>query len=942
MNKFRQDRKLVNTNLRNIVAKLHLWLGLTAGAIIFVVCLTGGLYTFRAQIENALNYKNIFVEVENGALSLDSIRAEFRKKQLTINQFIIPGKPNRSLEVYYTSDDGENSGMYYLNPYSGKIIGDRNTALSPFFEVVLSLHKNLLMSETGKQIVGASVIVFVFMLLSGFVLWMPQKLKNLGRKLRLKRSEGKLRFLLDLHQVSGFYSLLLLLMIAVMGLYIAYPWVKSSLIVAFGGNPVLSEASEKQSEKIKHELAASFAESLAKIMEQKNEAPAAGEYSVDAIFVKSNEILPYKSITTIQLPSGENSWISVKKINRENLLRAILTDELEFNRNGEIKNMKLFKDKSTDQKFVALSLPLHTGEILGWPSLILYFFVTLIGASLPLSGTLLWWKRMQGKKAFASRNDLKANFYPKFANRFKSKSSGKNELLILYGSKSGNSKLVARQAQHYLNKNGVNALCKNMSAYRAENLANVKNLLVVVSTHGEGDPPPSARRFFKTVLAEKMPGLAHLNYSVCALGDSSYSEFCLAGKTIDRRFTQLGATSFYPRKDCDLEFAEDAIDWIKQTTQKLHPAKNANQPEISIPNLSEVKIYQGKISSREVLTGSPEVAPVYHLILDIDSSDFNYKIGDSVEFYPQNPGWLVDEIASRIEAAGAKKQQLPALKNQLLRDFEITSLSQKTLEAYAKLAFNDDLQNLLQSEKELRNYLAKANILDLISDYPSPEAVLILPSILPNIKRRAYSIASSQKAFPNQLHLTIKTIRFSFNATKHEGAASVFANEFLEINSTIEFRLIPNETFCLPRDKNVPVIMIGVSTGIAPFRAILQEREVLNAKGKTWLMWGNKYRDKDFLYAEDLKNFKANGTLEKLDTAFSCEGETKCYVHDLIVENSAEFISWVETGAHIYVCGSLKMAASVKQSIEILLVGNTTGQTFDLLLEQQRYHEDAY
>lgn len=529
-----------------------------------------------------------------------------------------------------------------------------------------------------------------------------------------------------------------------------------------------------------------------------------------------------------------------------------------------------------------------------------------------------------------------------FFNFLKAKSN--SELLILYGTKSGNAKLIAEQAQKYFDKNGIKSVCKNMAGFDPVKLNETQKLLVVVSTHGEGEPPPAAGRFFKVCLSDEMTKLPQLNYSICALGDSSYEEFCRAGKELDRRFAELGAKAFHPRKDCDLEFSEDAVQWIRHSAAALTSNSEKSVPNNNYkPEFGTEKTYTSKITERILLTKSAEVAAVYHLALDIENTGIQYKIGDSVEIIPENPGWLVDSVIRELVKNETGKPDTANLKNQLIYEYELTSLSKKTVQDYANLTKQRALNDLLQTPEELKMYLENANILDLLRDYPAKTDIAGFLNILPKIKGRKYSVASSQKSFQNELHLTIKTIRYNYLGNLHEGSASVYANEFLPINGEVQFKLSPNVSFQLPKSTETPIIMIGVSTGIAPFRAILQEREELQLTGKTWLIWGNKYRDKDFLYRDEIVQFKTNGTLEKLDTAFSCDnGECK-YVHDILFAKGEYLTDWLIKGAHIYVCGSLKMAHNVKKTLaKICNEKQDNLLSFDEICKQQRYHEDAY
>lgn len=511
----------------------------------------------------------------------------------------------------------------------------------------------------------------------------------------------------------------------------------------------------------------------------------------------------------------------------------------------------------------------------------------------------------------------------------KSKKASQNDLLILYGTKSGNAKLIAQQAENYYNKNGLNTFCKNVSKVLPEQLKNYNKLLLIVSTHGEGEPPPSAKKFYKLCQADTMINLNHLSYSICALGDSSYKEFCWAGKVLDHRFAELGAKSFYKRTDCDENFSDDAVQWIKGCAKELleNNKSTENNNEVLFHDKAT---YQAYIIGRKLLNSEQCDSPTYHLTLDIKESGLTYNIGDSIEVFPKNPNSLMLTLSKKLKLNSVKK----------LEDKEITRVSLKTLKKYNKAIESEKQNKLLKSKEDLEKYLAKANLLDVISDYSSKLDGKAVLKLLPPIKGRKYSIASSQKLRVDTLDLTIKTIRYQYNKSKHEGAASIYTNETLNLNSTLNFRLHKNHEFSLPSSTDAPILMIGVSTGIAPFRAILQEREALNIKGKTWLIWGNKYAEKDFLYKNELLIFKENKILEKLDTVFSCDGNEKLYVHNVLEAQSEQFKSWINNGAHIYICGSLKMGKSVSNTIESFL--KDTKFSIEQLISASRWHEDIY
>ena len=922
--------------LRNIIRLGHLCLGLASGIIIFIVCLTGSIYTFRSQIENAVNYKKVYVENQQSPfISLDSVVSELEDKGLVVSQIIHYGKANRSIEILYSSNDGKASGTYFINPYSGEILGDRNTFLSPFFELILSLHKSLLMSNLGKQLVGAAILIFVLMLFSGIVLWIPEKLKNLLRSLRISRSKGKSAKLIDLHKVPGIYSLNLLLLIAIMGLYISYPWVKSTIIVSFGGNPVLSKANDEQKEKIKDDLAGSFAESLQKIIaNNKSTSDSQTSISIENIITSTDNILPYQGIVTITLPSQENSWIKIKKVNRENSLRALLPDELQFNKSGKLSQKILFADKSPDQKLVAISLPLHTGEILGWPSLILYFIVSLFGASLPVTGTLMWYRRK--KAQFAFRKGTKRT-KPNISINSKISTT---DWLIGYATKSGNSKLVALKLQEQLTKIGIDVRCLNASQIQLDQLTRTKYLFIVISTDGDGVPPPSAKKLYKQLKGDTNKTLDKLNYSICALGDTAYEAYCQAGKDLESLLKQNGAKELTKRTDCDADFARPSSQWITNTITVVLEHNGVDisaDPEIETPHIEEKGHDEIRVSEVLKISNGESKKPCYHIVLQSKKELNSIKPGDSIEIYPKNPEWLVAEVC-QLNNFKAKETIY-----QLTNEYEITSVTKTTMERYQSFAKNEKIEELLLRKKELKKYIAKANFSDLLIDFPTSLNDENLKDILPKKKGRLYSVASSTALNPKEIHLTVKAIRYNFKSRLHEGAGSVELTSNLKTNDKIKFKHYPNLEFRLPESSNKPIILIGVGTGIAPFRAFLQDNSANKNCRDIWLIWGDKKREGDFLYKEELIGFESSGVLQKMDLTFSRDSTPKVYVQNLIEQNETDFLKWINNDAHVYVCGSLCMAEDVKSVVkQILNKGNDSNNVFDDFIENQRYHEDAY
>jgi sulfite reductase (NADPH) flavoprotein alpha-component len=502
--------------------------------------------------------------------------------------------------------------------------------------------------------------------------------------------------------------------------------------------------------------------------------------------------------------------------------------------------------------------------------------------------------------------------------KWKKKKNSDDELLILYGTRSGNSRLVAKQAEQFYRKNGVKATCANMSKYNPEQLQEVKRLLAVVSTHGEGEPPDQAQKFFLKIMGNEIGNLSQLKYSVCALGDSAYEQYCKAGKDLEERLNQLGAKTILPRKDCDVEFSEDASKWIKEsfkvlTSKNGHPTNATETLEFN----NEIKNrprFSAKITGKKKLTADSAQSPVYHISLKVESEGFSYEAGDSIEIFPRNPEWLAGKILEQVQINSIESNSGPELElmNFLLEKAEITRLNAGTVKRCQELANHEQLEKLINDKPAFTEYLGQANLLDLLLDFPCSLTAGQLMTIPTKLTPRVYSIASGPRLNPGTIDLTVKTIRYQFKNFPHEGSGSVFINEDLQSGSTLEFSLEENPEFRLPENTQIPVVMIGVGTGIAPFRAFLQERSALAAKNGTWLIWGAKKQASDSLYKEELEAFKNDQTLERLDTAFSKDDNPRKYVQDILNENKTELVNWLEREAHIYVCGSIAMGRELK------------------------------
>ncbi|WP_347218582.1 PepSY-associated TM helix domain-containing protein [Chryseobacterium sp.] len=390
---YRKRRKNESV-IKYIMWIIHLWLGLLSCVIVFIVCLSGCLYAFKNQIIDFTNRDKVYISANSGKVkNPDLIQAELLKQNKELTSLLIPDDKGRSYVVGYRENQLDKSTYY--NQYTGKILGQPEVGSSRFFEVVLDIHRNLMMGNAGRQILGAGVLMFCVLLISGLILWLPKKLKFLKQGLTVMFRAKFQRVNYDLHNTLGFYTFLILFFIAVTGLYITYPWVKNGLIVSLGGSSIDNISKDTDSG---DDAFGGLLEDMLQKQDEKKNLKDSESASIDKILQLADQHLPYTAVTSIELPNKDNPRYVVIKTNTQNLLGMMLPDEITFDKTGNFKTKELFSDKPLNKQFTSLAKPLHTGEIMGLPSIILYFIVSFIGCSLPVTGFLIWWHRFRKMK----------------------------------------------------------------------------------------------------------------------------------------------------------------------------------------------------------------------------------------------------------------------------------------------------------------------------------------------------------------------------------------------------------------------------------------------------------------------------------------------------------------------------------------------------------------
>jgi sulfite reductase (NADPH) flavoprotein alpha-component len=540
------------------------------------------------------------------------------------------------------------------------------------------------------------------------------------------------------------------------------------------------------------------------------------------------------------------------------------------------------------------------------------------------------------------------------------------EVSILYGSQTGNAQRLALKAGKTLEANGYRVTVSSMNEFKPNSLKKVQNLLIIVSTHGEGDPPDNALSFHDYLHGNRAPKLKDLQFSVLSLGDSSYEFFCQTGKVFDQRLEELGGTRLHSRVDCDLDYEDPAVEWIEGVLRNINeshgegaaPIHATTAPQATESIYSRSNPYRAEVLGNLNLNGRGSNKETRHLELSLEGSGLTYEPGDSLGVYPQNDPALVDLLLAETNWSPEEKVtvnkhgDVRPLKEALRSYFEITVLTKPLLHKASQLSVNNDLQNLVStdSEENLKEYIKGRDLLDLIRDFgPWIGSAQGMISILRKIPPRLYSISSSLLANPDEVHLTIGAVRYDSHGRERKGVTSILFAERLQLGDKLPIFIQPNSNFKLPQNPDTPIIMVGPGTGIAPFRAFLQEREETGAKGKTWLFFGDQHFVADFLYQTEWQKMIKDGILTKLDVAFSRDMEERVYVQHRMHQHSKELFEWLQAGAHVYVCGDEKnMAHDVHNAlVDILhkeggLSREKSQEYLANMLKQERYQRDVY
>lgn len=537
-------------------------------------------------------------------------------------------------------------------------------------------------------------------------------------------------------------------------------------------------------------------------------------------------------------------------------------------------------------------------------------------------------------------------------------------ITIIYGSQTGNAEGLAEEAAEISKNHGLVPHVFDMDDITVAQLSQAERLLVITSTYGEGEMPDNAQILWDEINADSAPSFSSTFYSVLALGDTNYDDFCIAGILWDERLEQLGATRVAKRVDCDVAFETPAQQWMAEALPTIAQKGTGSTVTTAVTTESKPKKHKAKFNkehplSAKLLTKCTLTKPgsskeTCHYELSLMGSGEHYDAGDALNIIPRNQPELVSKLLTALNARPEQQETFDGETNELqyifTQQLEIRIPSKELISEVASQSNCPELLQRIGNNQAMSEYLWGVDIVDLITRYPevnltAAQFILLAKPIAP----RAYSISSSLKAHPDEVHLTIASVRYTQNDRTHNGVCSTFLADLVETGDLITCYFSSNKHFSVPSDLAAPMIMIGPGTGIAPFRAFLEERAATKASGPNWLFFGDRNAETDFIYQSEIAKMQESGLLTRLDLAFSRDQAEKIYVQDKMLEQGAELYRWLQQGAYIYICGdAFKMAKDVDAALHLLVQKHgqlTQSQAQDYVTElkkQKRYVRDVY
>ena len=536
-------------------------------------------------------------------------------------------------------------------------------------------------------------------------------------------------------------------------------------------------------------------------------------------------------------------------------------------------------------------------------------------------------------------------------------------ITLISASQTGNARRVAEALRDDLLAAKLNVKLVNAGDYKFKQIAAEKLLVVVTSTQGEGEPPEEAVALHKFLFSKKAPKLDGTAFAVFGLGDTSYEFFCQSGKDFDSKLAEPGAERLLDRVDADVEYQTAAAEWRARVVEVLKarapvaaPAQLATSGAVNdihtSPYTKEAPL-SATLSVNQKITGRDSEKDVRHIEIDLGDSGLRYQPGDALGVWYQNDPQLVKELVELLWLKGDEPvtvdgKTLP-LAEALEWHFELTVNTATIVENYATLTRSESLLPLVGDKAQLQQYAAATPIVDMVRFSPAQLDAEALIGLLRPLTPRLYSIASSQAEVESEVHVTVGVVRYEIEGRARAGGASSFLADRVEEDGEVRVFIEHNDNFRLPANPETPVIMIGPGTGIAPFRAFMQQRAADGAQGKNWLFFGNPHFTEDFLYQVEWQSYVKEGLLTRIDLAWSRDQQQKIYVQDKLREQGAELWRWINDGAHIYVCGDAnRMAKDVEHTLLEVIAeyGAMDAEAADEFLSElrveRRYQRDVY
>ncbi len=533
-------------------------------------------------------------------------------------------------------------------------------------------------------------------------------------------------------------------------------------------------------------------------------------------------------------------------------------------------------------------------------------------------------------------------------------------ITILSASQTGNARKIAEQLHQDISRTGLNVNLQKAGEYKTKQLSKEDFLLIITSTQGEGEPPEEALPLHKFLFSNKISRLENLKYAVFSLGDTSYEFFCKAGKDIDERLSELGGQRILERTEADVDYHLMADNWKQQVVEYLSQnysrlsIREEKIPEISVESSLYTKEnpFHATVSVNQLITARQSEKEVRHLEIDISNSQLRYQPGDTLGIWYENDPELISEILLLLNLEKDSpvnwEGETITLYEALSSRYELTQNTKTIVSRYAEFTGNSKLKELASQDSELQKYAKGTPLADMIREFPAQLSAEDFLSCLRPLTPRFYSISSSQEEAEDEIHITLGVVRYDIGKKKRTGGASGFLASRKE-GDRIRIFIEYNDRFRLPANPSTPIIMIGAGTGIAPYRAFLQQRETDSSTGKNWLFFGNPHFTSDFLYQTEWQQYAKKGILTRIDLAWSRDQSEKIYVQDRIREQSREIWNWLRDGSYIYVCGDAsRMAKDVENALldVIQKEGNMNKEQaedfIDELRTESRYLRDIY